>query len=271
MFSKNLKKVKDELISPPKVGEIVEGQIITFEPHSLFLDLGPRGIGIISGRSFYESKDILRSLAVGDALAAKVINLEDEDGYRELSPKEASKEITWETLKEKKEKGENLEVKISGANKGGLLAQVKSIPAFLPTSQLSPQHYPRVEGGDSTKIVKELQNLVGEKLKVKIFSLDPREEKIILSEKAGQKEEIKEILKKYQVGDIVEGKITGVTNFGVFLKFGPNELEGLIHVSEIDKDEKKELSDIIKVAQQVKAKIIEMKEERVYLSLKNVS
>jgi small subunit ribosomal protein S1 len=271
MFSKSLKKVKDESVSPPKVGEIVEGKIITFEPHSLFLDLGPRGIGIISGRNFYESKDVLKSLEPGDTLMAKVIDLENEDGYRELSPKEASEEITWETLKEKKEKGENLEVKITGANKGGLLAEVKGIPAFLPTSQLSPQNYPRVEGGDSTKIVKELQNLIGEKLKVKIFSLDPREEKIILSEKAGQKEEIKEILKNYQVGDVVEGRITGVTNFGIFLKFGKDELEGLVHVSEIEKDEKKELPDILKIGQKIKAKIIEIKEERVYLSLKNIT
>jgi ribosomal protein S1 len=185
-----------------------------------------------------------------------------------LSPKDASKELSWDELKRKKEGEEAFEIKISGANKGGLLAQIMGVSAFLPTSQLSPEHYPRVEGGESFKIIKELQKFVGQKLKVKLFALDQSEEKIILSEKACMLEQIKESLKKYKVSDIVEGKITGITNFGVFIKFGEDGLEGLIHSSEIPEDINKNLPENLKIDQGVKAKIIEINNDRIYLSLK---
>jgi small subunit ribosomal protein S1 len=268
MSVKILKKDKQEIICPPRVGEIVEGKIIASESNTLFLDLGFKGIGIIYGRALYESKDILKSLKVGEKILAKITNIENEDGYRELSPKDASKELSWDELKRKKEGEEAFEIKISGANKGGLLAQIMGVSAFLPTSQLSPEHYPRVEGGESFKIIKELQKFVGQKLKVKLFALDQSEEKIILSEKACMLEQIKESLKKYKVSDIVEGKITGITNFGVFIKFGEDGLEGLIHSSEIPEDINKNLPENLKIDQGVKAKIIEINNDRIYLSLK---
>jgi len=261
-------KTKQEIICPPKIGEIVEGTIIASEANTLFLDLGPKGVGIIYGRALYESKDILKSLKVGEKILAKITNLENEDGYRELSPKDASKELSWDELKRRKEEEESFEIKISGANKGGLLAQIMGVSAFLPTSQLAPEHYPRVEGGESLKIIKELQKFVGQKLKVKLFALDQAEEKIILSEKACMIEQIKEILKKYKIGDVVDGKITGITNFGVFIKFGGDGLEGLIHSSEIPEDINKNLSENLKINQKVKAKIIEINNDRIYLSLK---
>lgn len=267
MSPKNLRKIKEEIICPPKIGDIIEGKIIASESNTLFLDLDFQGIGIIYGRAFYESKDILKNLKIGDKLSAKITNLENEDGYRELSPKEATQELTWEELRDKKEKGESLEVKISGANKGGLLVQIMGIPAFLPTSQLAPEHYPRVEGGDSLKIVKELQKFIGQKLKVKIFALNQREEKIILSEKAGKIEKIKETLKNYKTGDVIDGKITGITSFGLFLKFDKDNLEGLIHSSEIPEKMNEDLSNL-KIDQKVKAKIIEISGDRIYLSLK---
>jgi len=268
MSVKILKKIKPEIICPPKVGDIVEGEIVASEPNTLFLDLGSKGIGIIYGRALYDSKNILKSLKVGEKILAKITNLENEDGYRELSPKDASKELSWDELKRKKEDEESFEIKISGANKGGLLAQIMGISAFLPTSQLSPEHYPRVEGGESFKIIKELQKFVGQKLKVKLFALDQAEEKIILSEKACLTEQIKEDLKKYKIGDVVEGNITGITNFGVFIKFGKEGLEGLIHSSEISEDINKNLSENLKINQKVKAKIIEINNDRTYLSLK---
>jgi len=267
MSPKNLRKIKEEIICPPKIGEIVEGKIVASEPNALFLDLGFQGIGIIYGRAFYEAKDILKNLKIGDKLSAKITSLENENGYRELSPKEASEELNWEELRHKKEKGESLEVKISGANKGGLLAQIMGVPAFLPTSQLAPEHYPRVEGGDALKIVKELQKFIGQKLKVKIFAFNQREEKIILSEKASKMEKIKETLKNYKTGDVVEGKITEIKSFGLFLKFDKDNLEGLVHASEMPGKISKDMSNL-KIDQKVKAKIIEISDDRIYLSLK---
>jgi len=274
-----MSKNKDGLnnsLKPPKVGEIVEGQVVGIGRSSIYVDLGAFGTGIIYGREFLAMKDVLRNLKKGDKIFAKIICLDNEQGYIELSLQEANQEITWEKLKRKAENGEILKVKIIGANKGGLLSKIEGIPAFLPVSQLSPQHYPRVEGGEGTKILKKLQKLVGKELEVKIFDINPAENKLILSEKAKDCEKIKEILKEYKVGDVVEGEITGVVDFGAFIRFPtpPKHkkeipfLEGLIHISELDWQLIEHPSKIVKVGEKVKAKITNIVEDRVFLSLK---
>jgi len=264
---------KNDLVKPPKVGEIIEGKVIGKERQAMFLDLGNIGTGIIYGREFQEAKEELKNLKIGDSIFAKIVDLENEAGYIELSVSQASKELIWEGLKQKKEKGETIAVKISGANRGGLLTEISTIPAFLPVSQLESSHYPRVEGGDSSKILRELQKFVGETLEVKIFDLSPREKKLILSERVREVEKIKEILKKYKVGEVVEGEITGITDFGAFIKFGPppkfgGGLEGLIHISELDWAIVADPSEIVKVGEKLRAKIIEISDDKVSLSLK---
>ncbi len=260
---KSLKKIKDEIVSPPKVGEIVEGTVVGRERSSLFLDLGAKGIGIIFGREFTNAKEMLKDLKPGDALSTKVVDLETEDGYRELSLTKAHQKIAWEELTEIKEKGDIVEVLIKGANKGGLICFIKGISGFLPASQLLPEHYPKVDGADPAKIASELQKLVGEKIKVRIYSVDAKEKKLILSEKAIAKEKTDQELMTYNEGDKVEGIISGVTNFGAFLKFGEN-LEGLIHTSEIDSEKSPDL----KIGDKLKAKVIKIENSRIYLSLK---
>lgn len=264
---------KNNSMKSPKIGEIVEGKIIGLKKGQVFVDLGAVGAGIIFGKEFNEAKEILRSLKVGDAIFAKVTDLENDDGYFELSLSQAGQELNWEKLKQSKENGELVSVRISGANKGGLLAEISGISGFLPVSQLSPQNYPRVEGGDTGKILKELQKFVGKEMDVKIFDLEPREGKLILSEKAKESEKIREILKNYKIGDVVEGEITGLVDFGAFVKFpvGAKEgenLEGLIHISELDWAIVDNPSTIVKVGDKISAKIIEIKDEKVSLSLK---
>ncbi|TFG35895.1 MAG: S1 RNA-binding domain-containing protein, partial [Parcubacteria group bacterium] len=177
-------------------------------------------------------------------------------------------------LADKKAKDETITVKISGANKGGLLAEVSGIPAFLPVSQLLAEHYPKVEKGDSAKILKELQVFMGREMEVKIFDLDPRQGKLILSEKAKENEKTKELIKKYSVGDVVEGEITGITDFGVFIKFpissdkDESNLEGLIHISEMDWKLIENTNDVVKAGEIVSAKIISIANDKISLSLK---
>ncbi|TFG35808.1 MAG: S1 RNA-binding domain-containing protein, partial [Parcubacteria group bacterium] len=131
-------------IKPAQVGKIVEGKIIGRARSTAFLDLGPLGAGIIYGKEFQEAKDELKNLKTGDVVLAKIIDLENDEGYVELSLNQASNELIWERLADKKAKDETITVKISGANKGGLLAEVSGIPAFLPVSQLLAEHYPKV-------------------------------------------------------------------------------------------------------------------------------
>jgi len=259
---------KNNLIKPAQIGKIVEGKVIGKARSAIFLDLGPIGTGIIYGKEFQESKEALKGLKIGETLFAKIVDLENDQGYIELSLSQASDELTWEKLRQTKEKGETIIVKISGANKGGLLAEVFDVPAFLPVSQLLPENYPRVEKGDTSKIIKELQKFIGQDMEVKVFDLDPREGKLILSEKAKEDEKIKEILKNYKIGDVVEGEITGITDFGVFMKFGKEGLEGLIHISELDWQLIENPADIVKVGEKIKAKIISISESKVSLSLK---
>jgi len=268
---------KNDLLKLPKIGEIVEGKVIGKKSSSLFLDLGPIGTGIIYGKEFYETKDQLRDLKIGDKVYVKIIGLENEEGYIELSISGASREMAWQILQQKKEKEEIIKVKILGANKGGLLAKVFEIPAFLPASQLSPGHYPRVEDRETTKILRELQKFIGQELEVEIFDLDPKTGKLILSERAKESGTIKEILKSYKVGDIVEGEITGITDFGAFLKFGSKfgesdpgnqSLEGLIHISELDWKIIEDPAELVKIGQEVQAKIIDITDNRISLSLK---
>lgn len=299
---------QNDLLKPYKVGEIIKGRIIGLGRSSLFIDLGAQGAGIVYGKEFYEIKNRLKDLKVGDDVFAKIIDLENEEGYIELSLKEADKDLTLEELKKKKEKGETIKVKILGANKGGLLTQVIGLPAFLPVSQLAPEHYPRIEKGNKDKIFKELQKFVGQELTVKIFDLDLKEKKLVLSEKAIDSQKIKELLRNYKVGDVVEGEITGIVDFGAFIKFplptpledsaltGPDKteadktspakaeagepagtlppkrppetLEGLVHISELDWRLVENPSEAVKIGQKVKAKIIEISQDRISLSLK---
>ncbi len=266
------KPAVSDSVKMPKIGEIVEGRIIGKGKSAVFLSLGNWGAGVIYGREFYEARNELKKMNIGDTVFAKITDFENEEGYMELSLARADKEIAWETLKNKKDSGELVKISIIGANKGGLLADVSGIPAFLPVSQLSAENYPKVDDGDSQKILKALQKFVGKEMDVKVFDLNPKENKLILSEKAKGAEKIKEMLKNYKVGDVVEGEITGVVDFGAFIKFRNNEkdenLEGLIHISELDWQLIEDPSEIIKTGDKVKAKIIDISNGKVSLSLK---
>lgn len=267
-MSKTLKD-KTNLIPPLTEGEIVEGRIIGFGRSALYIDLSPRGTAVVYGREFYDVKNALKGLQMGDRISGEIISAENEEGYPEMSIRRGFRQKIWEDLVEKKESGETIEVRVAGANKGGLIVKIEDIQAFLPASQLSFEHFPRVEDADKNKILNKLEDLVGQTLKVKVLDLDQKEEKLILSEKLEEMEKTKETLKKYQKSDLVEGEITGLADFGAFIRFGANNLEGLIHISELDWGLVKHPSDIVKVGQKVKARIVDIgRDGRVSLSLK---
>jgi len=261
---------KMDILRPFRIGDIVEGQVVGIGRSSVYLNLGPQGTGVIFGREFKEEKDQLKGVEVGDNIAAKIVELENDEGYIELSLREAGREITWEKLREQKATEGLVKVKVVGANKGGLLADVFGVQAFLPVSQLSQEHYPKVEDGDTGKILQALQAFIGEELEVEIFDLDPKEKKIILSERSKERRKLKEILSQYKAGDVIEGEITGVVDFGAFIKFGgkEEEIEGLIHISEIDWQIIDDPSLFLKIGDKLKAQIIDISNNRASLSLK---
>jgi small subunit ribosomal protein S1 len=258
------------------IGSTVEGKVVARDRSSLFIDLGSNGTGIIFGKEFYAAKNVIKGLDIGDRVIAKIVELENDEGYRELSLKDATKEISWQRLKEMKETGEIINVRITGVNKGGLLASLEGIQAFLPVSQLAPENYPRVADADKQKILKELQKFIGKTMEVKVLDLLSSENKLILSEKAKSEEKIKAILKDYKKGDIVEGEITGIADFGAFIKFplptesSKDQIEGLIHISELDWQLVENPAEVVKVGDVVKVQIIDINNNQVFLSLKSL-
>jgi small subunit ribosomal protein S1 len=275
MIKETIKKVADAT-TQLSVGSTVEGKVVARDRSSLFIDLGIHGTGIIFGREFYNVKEVVKNLEVGDKVFAKIVELENDEGYRELSLKDATKEISWKRLKDLRDSAQILTVRITGVNKGGLLTTLDGIQAFLPVSQLAPEHYPRVADADKQKILKELQKFIGKTLEVKILDLLAQENKLILSEKAKSEEKTKETLKNYSKGDTIEGEITGIADFGAFIKFpypveNENEqIEGLIHISELDWQLVENPVEVVKVGEIVKAQIININNNQVFLSLKSL-
>ncbi len=264
-------------VLPPQTDEVVEGKIAEIGKNSIFVDLGPMGIGIIYGREIKGSRQLFKELKTGDKISAVVTEPENENGYVELSVKKAFREQAWQELAEAKKEEQIISVKITAANRGGLIANINGISGFLPVSQLSTENYPRVEEGDKNKILQHLNKFVNREMKVRVLDLNPGEEKLIVSEKATEEKKLKETLARYKVGDVVEGEISGVVDFGAFIKFSPAKespddatetLEGLIHISELDWQLIENPRDIIKVGDRVEAKIIGIDNNRLSLSLK---
>lgn len=250
----------------PKAGDVIEGTALEITKNGLIIDLENFKTGMVLMKEIKENPEYFKSIKMGDKITVKIINLENEDGFVEVSLKEAGSEQGWQKLEEIMQAKKVVETKVLKANKGGLILDVKGIQAFMPVSQLSGENYPRVEGGDTQKILQALQKLVGQNLKVKIIDINPREDKLIVSEKAAQEKELEEIIKKYKIGEVIEGTITGVVDFGVFIKF--NNLEGLVHISEIDYQLIEDPHDIVKIGDKIKAKIIEIEKGKVSLSMK---
>lgn len=265
-------------INFPQVGETIIGKVIEISSNEIYLDLTPFGTGIVLGK---EMKDGMGSnrLKIGDEVTASVIELENEDGYIELSIREASNEKAWEDIEVKLDSKEKVSTKILSANKGGLLVEVNGITGFLPVSQLSSKNYPRVEDGDKNKILNLLKKMVGTEMEVRIIDADKETEKLIVSEKAAMSEREKEAISNFKVGDVISGEISGVVDFGAFVKFTPrnddgtedegkDKLEGLVHISELAWQLIEDPRTIIKVGDKVEAKIIGIDNEKISLSIR---
>lgn len=253
--------------TPPEVDSIVEGPVVNIDKSSLYIEIAPFGTGIIFGREFINARDVIKKINIGDIIAAKVVATENEDGYIELSLKEARQAIIWDEA-EKAILGKNvLDLLVKDANKGGLILEWKGIQGFLPASQLKTDHYPRVEDGDKDKILEELRKFVDTHLSVSIIAANPKEGKLIFSEKDPEQKEKTEIVGQYKVGDVLNGEVTGVVDFGVFVKV-EEKLEGLVHISEIDWGLVEDPRALYKIKDKVVVKVIDVKDGKISLSIK---
>lgn len=256
-----------ESMTPPGVGDLVEGPVIGIGKGKIFIDLFPYGTGTIYGREYIAVRDVLRKVNIGDTVAAKIVELANADGYIELSLKEAKQALVWSEAEKAMKEKKIIEVTVSEANKGGLIINWQGVVGFLPASQLNADHYPRVMDGDKDRILDELKKLVGGKLAVSIIGATPKDGKLIFSEKSGGGEEREKQVGKYAVGDVLDGEVTGIVDFGAFVKV-ESGLEGLVHISEIDWGLVEDPRLFFKVGEKVKVKVIEIKEGKISLSVK---
>jgi len=253
--------------NPPAVGDLIEGTVIELVKSRLYIDLAPFGTGIIYGKEFINARDIIRKIRTNDKVTAKVVDISNEEGYIELSLKEAKQALVWSEIEEAIKAKTVFELPILDANKGGLLLSWQGVQGFLPASQLKAEHYPRVEDGDKDKILEELRKLVNTKIAVSIIGATPKDGKLIFSEKNLEQKDKEKIVGKYKVGDILDGEVTGIVEFGVFVKV-EDGLEGLVHISEIDWGLVENPKALFKVGDKIKVKVIEVKEGKISLSIK---
>ena len=265
-FEKLLEK---DNIKIPQVGDIVKGVVVAASKAEVKLDVDGVLMGIIRGPELYNEVEEFSNLKPGDEIEAAVIDPENENGELELSFRLVGQEKAWNKLRQALKDKTTVKVKIVDANKGGLLSRYCQIDGFLPVSQLAPENYPRISGGDKSKILEKLKSFVGSEFEVTVITLSEEDNKIIFSEKDVWNKKQKPALDKYHIGMSVEGRITAITNFGVFVSFGEN-IEGLIHISELAWQRIDSPSEMYKVGDKIQAEIISIDGAKVFLSAKKL-
>lgn len=267
---KNTNLTMDDLLEGSDIkqlvtGETVEGVVTSIKKHQVWIDLGSRGVGIVMRREIGHGQQ----LEEGQQVTVSVIDPEMEEGYALLSMRRAAKDRGWDELQRIFEAGEIIEIVAYDANRGGLLVELEGIRGFLPVSQLAAGHYPRVSGADKDEILQKLAALTNKPLRVRILDVSRKDNKLIFSEKEAVKDDMQARFAELKVGDEVEGVVTGVIDFGAFVNV--DGIEGLIHISEISWERVENPRNYVKVGDTVKAKIIAIDNDRLSLSLKQMT
>lgn len=252
------------------VGDKVKGKVLKIESDRVVLDIGAKSEGLVAEKAFKEAHEFIKTLKVGDEVEARVLVPETNEGFTILSFRSASQDATWATIEEAYQKGEEISVTVRAVAGSGLTVDLFGLTGFIPTSQVGKE------------LAKNLQNLVGQNLSVRIFDLDHEKRRIILSEKeVSEKEElskIREALAQIEVGDVYEGEVTNISDFGCFVqipvilekgKKGEEiKVEGLVHVSQLSWEKVANPSDIVSVGQSLKVAVMEKRDGKLALSAK---
>jgi len=248
-----------------KTGEVVEGAVTTVKKNEVWVDLGAQGVGVVMRREIGHGQ----GLEVGQNITVSVIDPEMEEGYALLSMKRAVKDRGWDELQRIHEANEIIDIMPYDANRGGLLVEIEGVRGFLPVSQLAAGHYPRVSGADKDEILQKLHALTNKSLRVRVLDVSRKDNKLIFSEKEAVRDDTQARFSELAIGDVVEGVVTGVIDFGAFVNV--DGIEGLIHISEISWERVDNPRNYLKVGDKVKAKIVAIDKDRLSLSLKQMS
>ena len=254
-------------IKYPKIGEVITWTVEKVEKWNVLVNVNNQFSGLVVKKEVGNTIDSAE-LEKGQVIDIMVLGDSIEKGLLILSLKRASQIKNLSNLTKYNETEEVISVKPTEANKWGLLVDIDGLKGFIPVSQLTPVHYPRVEGADPEKILAHLESLVGVDFKVRVINVDEAGKKIIFSEKAAIQEMRGKALEKLKEGDIVEGVVSGILSYGLFVTF--DGLEGLVHVSEIDWGHVTDPSKFAKVGMKIKVKVIGLDSDKISLSIKRL-
>lgn len=277
-----LNEYLDGLTIPPKTfkrGEIITGKIVKILKGEILVDVGGRAEGVVSGRET-KLEGEKPNFKEGDEILVYVIKGENELGQIELSIRRTGTARKWFMLSKAETNDESVTVTVIEANTGGVIVDIGGgLRGFVPTSQLEHSRiYPL--GGYSNKkdADKELQTklaeLIGQELEVKVIEIDREKNRVIFSEKkvtnSGELDKRAETLVRVKVGDALDGAITGIAPFGLFVN--AEGLEGLVHLSEISWDKVVNPADFHNVGDEVRVQIIGIDDggKRVAYSIKRL-
>lgn len=243
-------------------GQRVEATIISKSPGLVIFDIGGKSEGLVKEKGYTDAKEYIETLKVGDKVLATVLVPETSEGTTILALKDAIRDVSWIELDKAFAKGDAVPVLGKAVNPSGFVVDVLGVEGFIPTSQMGKG------------VLAEAQNLVGKYFKAKVMEVDKASRKVVLSEKevseAGDLALAREALKKIKEGEVYEGVVTTVAPFGVFvqIKVGKAKLEGLVHVSEISYKKVAVPSDVLKVGDEVKVKVLASHVGKLALSMK---
>ena len=253
-----IKAIEDSLVRLHR-GDIVKGKVIHVTENEVMINVGYKSDGIITREELSYDPDVKPKdlYKIGDEVEVYVIKVDDGEGNVLLSTKRVESIKSWDDLEKVYNNKEKIECKVTEAVKGGVLAIVEGLNAFIPASLLSMSY------------VENLEAYKGRILTVKIIDFDREKRRIILSAKAVEKEELEEKKKilwdSLEVGKIVEGKVMRLTNFGAFVDIGGDD--GLIHISDLSWQRIKHPSEVVKEGQNVEVQILDFNKEKGRISL----
>lgn len=251
-------------------GEVVDGIIMKVDRDGLLVNLGQKTEGVVPSREMRGMPaEEFDALKVGDTILVAVIRPETEEGQALLSLDRAKGEQVWRKLQTLSDEQAVIEAPVTGYNKGGAIVTIDGLQGFVPLSQLASISRAQAGAEDSTPA---LAALVGRKLQVKVIEVNRRRNRAILSERAAVQEtrqaQKQRILDELVEGQVRPGKVSGITNFGVFVDLGG--ADGLVHISELSWESVKSAEDVVHVGEDVNVYIIKVDKEnkRIALSLK---
>jgi ribosomal protein S1 len=261
-------------------GDIVEGEVVDVQSGMVIVDIGYKSEGIVAGRELKSDTLDWRDLKVGDKILVYVVKPEDDEGQLILSIRRTQQASAWLNLEKAKKDNDIVETVVVEANNGGLIVEIgKDIRGFIPTSQLDASRVylsgVRQVGKDiSSKVQKRLNSLIGDKIQTRIIELDREKNRIILSEKmvtqSRDLEQREKTLSKVKEGDVLEGIVSGITPFGIFVN--AEGLEGLVHLSELSWDKVEDIGSLYEVGSKVEVMVIGLSDggKRVAYSVKRL-